>query len=408
MLTKEGITLDSIIDTLKGLFSTKAGARHSSKDNASVQAIHEAAVELGANCGFSIFKAADGKYRWLLTSSTAFEDRDGEIVSTKAQEADVDRMDATKEFGPLRFFHVGAPKMEKAGDWESYVAGNGVDLGVCDFSMMQGKSRIESGTFYDEKVAEALIPHIDKMGVSIGFSHPPDEPKNNVLYNIKTFERSLIYPRGKESNYFTSVAIMQKESTMDVKEKLEQLKLLVGPDLFATVTSQAEATEKAAESAGLKFKEGEQPTDTPVEEKAKTSRKVSDMTEDELVEVMNKCMDGYMERSAKTRTEKEAQADKAMNELQASLKQAQDADAHILETLETVKADLTKSKEVQSKSIAVLNELAGDLPRSLAKGFRASQDDSTVTTKEAPQAAGPKSDDFFAYVLGQTNVPTAG
>jgi hypothetical protein len=406
MLTKEGITLDSIIDTLKGLFSTKAGARHSGKDNASVQAIHEAAVELGANCGFSIFKAADGKYRWVLNSSTAFEDRDGEIVSTKAQESDVDRMDAVKEYGPLRWFHVGAPRMETAGDWESYKAGNGIDLGITDFSMMKGKTRIESGTFHSEKVAEALMPHADKLGVSIGFAHPPDEPKDGVLYNIKTFERSLL-PRGKESNYFTSVAIMQKESTMDVKEKLSALKNLVGDELFASVTQKADATEKAAESAGLKFKEGEQAEDVGTTDKAKTARKVSDMSEDELTAVIDKCMDGYMERSAKTRTEKEAKTEEAMSALQASLKAGQDADEHILATLETVKTDLAKSKEIQAGSIAVLTQLAGDLPPSIARVFRASQDESTITQKEAPQQAGPAADDFFSFALGQAKTPAA-
>jgi len=117
----------------------KAGARHSAKDNSDIQTIHDHAVSLGAECmgKMSIVKQSDGKLRWVMFSSTAYQDRDGEIVSQKALADDVARADASGDYGPLDWWHV-----------------DGLILGHCDYNAMDGKVLIESGTFVSEAVGE--------------------------------------------------------------------------------------------------------------------------------------------------------------------------------------------------------------------------------------------------------------
>jgi len=50
---------------------------------------------------FRVFKDARGQPRWVAQSSTAFQDRDREIVSTKALADDVAFADASGSYGPL-------------------------------------------------------------------------------------------------------------------------------------------------------------------------------------------------------------------------------------------------------------------------------------------------------------------
>jgi hypothetical protein len=158
------------------------GKRYSEKPMSEERAKKQlAALNVNAagknSTGFRVFKQADNTYRWVLISSSAFRDRDGEIVTAKALAEDVARCDERKEYGPLRWWHLGgweAPDgIEK---WDTWKAANGVDLGTCDFNMLHGKMLIESGTFKDAATAEAFASIKDELEVSLGFSHPKDEP----------------------------------------------------------------------------------------------------------------------------------------------------------------------------------------------------------------------------------------
>jgi hypothetical protein len=184
-----------------------------------------------------VFKAADGRDRWVIVSSSAFRDRDREIVSTKALEADVARADADGDYGPLRWWHV-----------------KGLDIGDCDFNAMHGRLLVESGTFRHPAFAEMVKAHAGALGVSIGFLHPQDEPDaTGIFHHIRRKERSLL-PRGKESNLLTFVSVV-KESTM-TNEKVDTLKELVGdPAVVDGLLAGAGEVDKAAEAAGIAFKE---------------------------------------------------------------------------------------------------------------------------------------------------------
>lgn len=142
--------------------------------------------------GFMVYKSSDG-YRWVAISSTAYLDRDKEIVSTKALKQAVERAEATGEYGPLRFWHV-----------------PGIDIGTTDYQALSndGKFLVESGVITDEAIAQSLMKRGKGWQVSIGFEHPRLEPVNGVFENIKIFERSIT-PPGRAANPMTGFSMVE-------------------------------------------------------------------------------------------------------------------------------------------------------------------------------------------------------
>jgi hypothetical protein len=208
--------------------------------------------------GLSVFKQADGSWRWFTISSSAFRDRDGEIITAKALADDVERTDASGSYGPLRWFHLGgfvAP--DGLVRWDTWKAGPGIDIGYCDFGMLWGKMLLESGTFKSAELGEAFADVKELLEVSIQFSHPLNEPDDKKqFHNIHRFERSLL-PAGMASNMTTKFNTIGGEPTMKTTEKLAALvAILKGkPELAQQILADAEGVQKAAEAAGLSSKE---------------------------------------------------------------------------------------------------------------------------------------------------------
>lgn len=142
--------------------------------------------------GFMVYKSSDG-YRWVAISSTAYLDRDKEIVSTKALKQAVARAEATGEYGPLRFWHV-----------------PGIDIGTTDYQALSndGKFLVESGVITDEAIAQSLMKRGKGWQVSIGFEHPRLEPVDGVFENIRIFERSIT-PPGRAANPMTGFSMVE-------------------------------------------------------------------------------------------------------------------------------------------------------------------------------------------------------
>ncbi len=361
-----GITRNvGIVDRLLSWF--KEGRRNSNTDAGRLQTIHDLAVENGAQCPM-IYKQVNGKSRWVLLSTNSYMDRDGEIISQKAQEADVERMNETKQFGPLRLWHMGYP------DVVTKEAGPGVDVGDCDYAQMFGRVRVESGTFRDERIAAAIKGRADQWAGSIGFLHPLDQPDRNGVYTDSyTFERSLL-PRGKASNYLTPLAAIVKENEMTTtKEKIDQLTSLLGDAALAdAVLKQAETTEKAALERGLKFKQEAPPVEgSPEEEKkeppAEAAAEESEGEKPVDYAAMAKGLEPFISKMIET---KMSEATKEIATKEAGIQSSLD--------------ELTKQ----------VKELISDQPRSFFNGFRPSQSGATllkdangapVTLKDAPQ-----------------------
>jgi hypothetical protein len=204
---------------------------------------------------FTVFKDHTGQHRWLARTTTAYRDRDGEIISEAALDADSQRMMATKQFGPLRYWHIGQPDPANvSAPW-----GPGVDIGDCDYSVVIGRTRIESGTFKSTELARQMSAVADKHEMSPGFFHPLDQPDSSKTFNaIRTFERSPVPIRyGRASNLFTGFTV--KEFRMEIPEMERRFKAMyqelgLTPEQGAELGQSLLATEKAAVAQGIAFK----------------------------------------------------------------------------------------------------------------------------------------------------------
>lgn len=394
--------------------------------------------------GVAVFKQADGTYRWVGVSSNAYRDRDGEIVSTKALIEDVARTDADGRYGPLRWWHIGDPDPNNLeAPW-----GPGLDIGTCDFAAMNGRMLIESGTFKNAIIAEAVATHAPNLQMSAGFLHRRGEPDyDGTFHYIRRFERSLL-PRGKASNPFTPVMVHKtREVDTVIKEKWDAFVSLFGGNegQAKTFLDSAVAAQKEADAAGVKFKAATTPDDEitsgdemvasdaeeAAEEDAEVEDKgipyVGDLPADEfaamvgevvaaalaeaitpLVEQMD--VEGKMAGHMKTigdmmgemkgmmvgYTKKEAAVAARVSELEKLIAQSQNAHEQSAIAL----AALTKELQATKAKTA---ELAGETP-AVVNGYRASQAaDTIVGDKHRLKGAGPQADvlDDFLRVFQQ-------
>lgn len=235
---RAGDTIASARDRLRARRERQATAARKRQDR----------LDKLAGKAFTVFKDAAGHDRWLAVSSTAYRDRDGEIVSRKALQQAVATGDSTGQRGPLRFWHV-----------------PGLDIGSCDYQATahDGRFLIESGTFVHPAYAAAVKANGEGYQVSIGFLHPETQPDpSGVFHDIAIFERSIV-PPGRAANQFTQ--IRTKEQRMLSMEKLTALKALLGetPELAALLT-QVQTTDKDAQERGTAYKDTTSGTTTTV------------------------------------------------------------------------------------------------------------------------------------------------
>jgi hypothetical protein len=208
---------------------------------------------------FTVFKDASGAYRWLARTTTAYRDRDGEIITTKALDADAQRMTRTRQFGPLRYWHVGEPDpFDLTRPW-----GPGLDIGDCDYSTVIGQTALESGTFKSAAIGRAFAEHASDYELSPGFFHPPDQPSAAGDYDtIRRFERSVVPTQyGRASNLFTGMTVKENRSMDDATYKARVDAFLkdmnakgVPADVAAGQLASMERADKSAEQQGIAYK----------------------------------------------------------------------------------------------------------------------------------------------------------
>jgi hypothetical protein len=387
--TKEADEQPSALDRIMGFFKgkeanhaqdienyvkDKEGRRHSSTDQDAIQQIHDLSMKAGADC-MMVMKQANGKSRWVLLSSNAYEDRDHEWVSLKAQKRDVKRMTAEKQYGPLRLWHLGYPDVEKK------EAGPGLDIGDCDYAEMLDGFRVESGTFRNERIAAAIKERADQWATSVGFFHPTDQPDpSGVYHEMHTFERSLL-PRTKAANTLTPLAAVIKEmSDMTTKEeKLAGLSKLFDndPEVVKLVTSALDTSKKEAEQRGLTLKqEKDEKPEAAETDKAKKDGGEPDEDDmdgmDEATAKAYKAMLPHIVKTIHALTKASNMEDAAAREAKAAKKEKKAA------KLEARLKEVDEMKTKIDQIAAAVAELSGDVPRALQGGFRATQSDANL------------------------------
>lgn len=197
--------------------------------------------------GFKVYKDANGAARWVAVSSNAFEDHDGELMTTKALENAVAFGDASGERGPLRLFHVA-----------------GADIGNCDFQAVVDGMLLESGTFYANEMGQKAARYFEKnagtkFGVSLGFLHRIGDELDGQYDWIRIRERSIT-PPGKAANPFTEFALGGIPMGEINKEKLGFLSEVLGTKEAEGIIANTQAASKALQEAGVRFKEAQAST----------------------------------------------------------------------------------------------------------------------------------------------------
>lgn len=198
---------------------------------------------------FSVYKQADDTYRWIGVTSSGFRDRDNQLVTSDALRADVERMNKEASFGNLSFWHV----MFKEENPATLDPGIALDIATCDASEMVSVSNVESGVFFDNSVGKAFCDKQAGMGFSREFFYPASEPDAQGNFNkIRTFRRTIL-PAGRASNLMSAETLsIAKESQ---EGKLAAFKEIVGEAKANEIVSAILRKEKELESAGVEKKE---------------------------------------------------------------------------------------------------------------------------------------------------------
>jgi hypothetical protein len=191
-----------------------------------------------------------GRPRWVMISSTAFYDREHQIVTRGGVDKSIDRADAAGgSYGDLTFWHTD------------------VKLGECDFQARHGLCLIESGLFDDTPVgrraAETLAGPVGKSwGGSIEFL-PLNDPVRNLLIKGKLVDaiwddfqivRRSALPSDRAAANYTGVLVRKKEADMNARKR-QALEQLLGPDVAATVLEGADEINEKANSPDAVFKD---------------------------------------------------------------------------------------------------------------------------------------------------------
>lgn len=317
-----------------------------------------------ASSAFSIHTQPDGTHRWILTSSSGFEDSDGETIGTNTLTDDSARMTQSGVYGPLRWWHIGS----KGADPITKDPGVGVDLGACDTSFVHSHTLIESGTFYDESIAASLIPHTKELGGSLGFFYPATSGKN--ITKIHIFERSIL-PKMHASNLMARVKrIFTQEDSMD--EQLAKLKEKVGAAGIDAILADVEKREAENKANGVKLKAAKKPDESaenPKEEagESKKEEEAEDTAEPDMKKKTKEIVDQISDAIALKMSDKfvtPAMLDAKFGEVNATKTKENDALA-------------TALKSISDR----LSTLEGETPES-KKGFKASESKDTLADSD--------------------------
>lgn len=207
-------------------------------------------------------KQADGSRRWVSVSSGMYEDRDGQVVSSKLLDHAVEKADEDGIRGPLLLFHT-----------------NGTTVGSCDFqAMLPSGFLVESGLFDEtlrgQKAADWVEATEDRAGISISFVYSALTPDGVYMPPARIIERSIL-PRNLAAFPWSGIAA--KEVTMSNKGKiLDDTKKaffveVLGEEEAGTLITSLEETGELLKTVGIRFKEvgaAEVPivTDDPISE----------------------------------------------------------------------------------------------------------------------------------------------
>jgi hypothetical protein len=128
-----------------------------------------------------------------------------------------------------------------------------LDIGDCTHALMLGRFRLERGTFRDEVVGASFAANKERLGASLEFLHPTDEPRGGQYHHMFTIRRSVL-PADAASNTLTGFTIGQKEQVTMSKSTYERLKAMAAQNgVDAVLQAIAGVTELDEQAKGLRL-----------------------------------------------------------------------------------------------------------------------------------------------------------
>ena len=188
--------------------------------------------------GFAI-KEIDGE-PWIITwSSNAFEDRDKEIISTKALEQWSEKINRQDVKGFFNLWHLA-----------------NTDFAKKEWTGVPGRILVEAGPFLKNEKGKAALEffkqHLENhqeiapegWGCSIEFKYLPDERETGIFENVE-ITRTSILPRFAAANIHTQI----KEIKMSMTDEQKQAAMAVfGKELGTSLVGGAENKSKELEA----------------------------------------------------------------------------------------------------------------------------------------------------------------
>lgn len=350
-------------------------------------------VVKGASPSLVVYKDASGRDRWAAITTSAYEDRDREIITREGLRHLVTYGDQTGERGTLRFWHV-----------------PGFDLGDCDFQAVSddGLFLIESGAFRSPTAAAAGARLAAKgWQMSPGFLHPASEPYPAVISGRRVglydhpmaFERSLC-PPGRASNLYTRFVTKEYRMTIE-PQKLEAARAALGDDLLNALLAEQQTQKAAADAANTVYKDAP-PWALALMDRiaALETRKAAAPPPEEAMAEMPEEEAALEEEAAGAEGDFIGDLSKAefaalMQEILAPLVSGLDIEKKIRGHADDIRsmvnggmaqkdAAIAEVKDAQAVLAQKLAALAGDQP--IAAGYRASQDPATALPEAAANA----------------------
>ena len=220
------------------------------------------AKAFGDSSHFAI-KQVNGVPWFMSYSANAFEDREGEIFSTKSLEKYVAEAEEVGDKGYFNIWHIGTK----------------TNPGLTDFAKIEwqgviGKFLVEAGPFLDNAKGQAALKFFSEYpeshpdiapegwGSSVEYKYLKSERETKVYKNIwKT--RTSALPRKVAANTWTKGTIMALSP-----EQTQAAKAIFGEDLAQQIIKGAEGATKELEDAGVASKEVTTETEVELDEQA--------------------------------------------------------------------------------------------------------------------------------------------
>ncbi len=231
-----------------------------------------------SDSGFAI-KTVNGEPWHFMWSTNAFEDREGEIFSTKALEQYVLENEQKQHKGFFNFWHIN----EEDGNFNT-------DFAEKQWQGVVGRFLVEAGPYLDNENGQAALKFFQEFsdghpqvapegwGGSPEFRYLPEERAKKV-YDWLFIVRTSTLPRAAAANIWTQAK--QEGNIMALSEQQKEAAIaLLGQERVEALITEGEKRTTDLEQAGIASKEndGQQETD-PVQ---------IDLDMDELAETIGK------------------------------------------------------------------------------------------------------------------------